>query len=227
MISMLCCQEKNTVNVGNELTDGSEEEDEDEDVSHCMTERLCARLGGWCAGLPCSRSCWSYHGSSSSVMNSSILAELNMEPTNCLTERNKDLQQRWCVVMCLRVSSLLPPSSVTPSSSSHPPPASSGSSRSSRRPEAAAAAVETWQLPPPVRNSTTMPSGLLVNFRLRYMFFFRMRLLFYITTTTRLWAFTKTEANAITKAFYWKKIKTKTWVRHRNLTEFQITRSKK
>lgn len=36
---------------------------------------------GWedgCLVLPCSRSCWSYHGSSSSVTNSSILPELSM-----------------------------------------------------------------------------------------------------------------------------------------------------
>lgn len=32
----------------------------------------------WCRVLPCSRSCWSYHGSSSSVMNSSILPEFSM-----------------------------------------------------------------------------------------------------------------------------------------------------
>lgn len=34
--------------------------------------------------LPCSRSCWSYHGSSSSVTNSSIVPELSMEK-----QRNK------------------------------------------------------------------------------------------------------------------------------------------
>lgn len=36
------------------------------------------REGGWCLVLPCSRSCWSYHGSSSSVTNSSIVPELTM-----------------------------------------------------------------------------------------------------------------------------------------------------
>lgn len=41
-------------------------------------QRWCCGLGGWCRVLPCSRSCWSYHGSSSSVMNSSILPELSM-----------------------------------------------------------------------------------------------------------------------------------------------------
>lgn len=41
--------------------------------------------------LPCSRSCWSYHGSSSSVTNSSILAELSMGRSAGRNRRNKPL----------------------------------------------------------------------------------------------------------------------------------------
>lgn len=40
--------------------------------------RGCCGRFGRCHVLPCSRSCWSYHGSSSSVTNSSILPKLSM-----------------------------------------------------------------------------------------------------------------------------------------------------
>lgn len=48
--------------------------------------------------LPCSRSCWSYHGSSSSVTNSSILAELSMGRSAGRNRRNKPLcvdSEQW------------------------------------------------------------------------------------------------------------------------------------
>lgn len=58
--------------------------------------------------LPCSRSCWSYHGSSSSVTNSSIAPELSMEkgktPSRCgrtmeagSSSRDKELLQGGAV----------------------------------------------------------------------------------------------------------------------------------
>lgn len=52
---------------------------------------LCAERG-WCLALPCSMSCWSYHGSSSSVTNSSILPEFSMGDPLLLSSGNPRTQ---------------------------------------------------------------------------------------------------------------------------------------
>lgn len=103
------------------------------------------REDGACLVLPCSRSCWSYHGSSSSVTNSSIFPELSMgdpgrnrrnEPL-CENKRAPARQQvapsswspqpgsvvLWLSTCFLFPSSLICAPSVTPTSSSHPPTA--------------------------------------------------------------------------------------------------------
>ena len=114
----------------------------------------CCVQGGWCLVLPCSRSCWSYHGSSSSVTNSSIFPELSMgDPGRnrrnaplCENKRAPARQQvapsSWspqpgeCCAVALYVFPLfLPLSSVLPPSLPLlpliPPPPSSGPSRCS------------------------------------------------------------------------------------------------
>lgn len=72
----------------------------------CGLLLLLLRAAGWQQDArlqysPCSRSCWSYHGSSSSVTNSSIVPELSMGLTRTALEK----QAPPCACVCVSLSS--------------------------------------------------------------------------------------------------------------------------